>query len=466
VRAAGPAQGDIRDNACPNNGFTDPRRFNLPAGLLGTPVKIFGGPTQTFILTDQGDVCCCGNNQSGDLGLGTVTVTLPMTLLPSTSIGPRSAGGASRAIVEIAVAHWMDTNATTQYTTYFRCQDGTLWAAGYNQTGACAQGNTTSPQSTIVQCKKTGSVAIADAAKLFAGGYSTNGVSGAYIDTSGKLYLCGALVNGAWGRNTATGSQTLFNQPMTSADSGTVDLPSTYQALDVIMAIGNTTYVRCADKCVYSCGYNGGGQVGIGNTTTPINVMKKLGAGTAVAATLNGTIERMFAVNYRNDAGNNAMMCQLTDGSCYGWGANNNNALPITTTGTLSTPTLCNAPFTAGCPNISKIIAGGSASTSPFAKVMAILANNTIYSWGSARFDGSGNAIAGSSTPVQVALPTRIGSPTVQKIGGVGYYFPTSPAGGTLAVVYSDWSVIGLDNWAFGAAANAVTWSEWLFLQK
>jgi len=473
MRTAGNPTAGNPDYANPSWGGTtlaDLRRVTLPAGLLGTPQKIVQNYLSTFVITDQGDVCCCGYNNGGELGLGNQVATATLTLLPATNIGPRSAGGVSRRIVEIAVARSVDSNTTTQLTTLFRCADGTLWAAGYNQVGSCAQGNTTTPQSTLVQCKKTGSVLVTDAAKLCVDTGSTNGCSCAYIDTSGKVWLCGALNNGSWGRNTTTGSQTLFNQPMTTSDIGTSDLPPAYVATDVQFMTFQTTYVLCADKNVYAFGFGTSGNIGNG-ASVQVSVPKKVGG--AVAGTVQGNIERMFALNFRNDAQNNAVMIQLTSGACYFWGNCANNATACTATGIQNSPQVGLGRLAAGCPVVNRIIAGQSASTSPQACIIALLADGTAYCWGSGRTDFSGSAITSSSTPIQVVIPTRPGNPAVAKIAGGSYYNAsgTGAAYSFLAVTWADGSVMGSSFWSYpcgpgGIAVPNTAFADWAFIVR
>ena len=78
-----------------------PQVVVLPEGLLGTPVDVIVGHNRLYILTDQGDVCAAGYNVEGQLGDNSTTTRTVAVLLNASDIGPRSAGGASRAITKI-----------------------------------------------------------------------------------------------------------------------------------------------------------------------------------------------------------------------------------------------------------------------------------------------------------------------------------------------------------------------------
>jgi hypothetical protein len=110
-----------------------PQVIVLPEGLLGTPVDVIVGHNHLYVLTNEGDVCAAGYNVEGQLGDNTSTTRSVAVLLNASDIGPRSAGGASRAITKIETTNTQaySTSASSQ-SAFFVCADGSLWVTGYH----------------------------------------------------------------------------------------------------------------------------------------------------------------------------------------------------------------------------------------------------------------------------------------------------------------------------------------------
>ena len=438
VRSAGYPNGTTGTNQSLGKGVAgnaattvDLRKVSLPSGLLGTPVAVYHNGGCSFILTDQGDVCGAGRNNNGDLGVGDTTAREIFTLLNATNIGPRSAGGASRKVVDIIVSvNSYNPQTPNNAPTWFRCADNTLWACGINTGNQLGVGDAVS-KNTPTQCQKNdgaGNVAIADCAKVYAWGNDLNSVG--YIDTSGKLRLAGRLQSGAAGRNTGTGAQNVFRPVFTTTDNAASELPPAYVALELAVSIGETICVRCADKCLYAWGVNSQGQCGIANTTQQNNP-KKVGGGTGVATAFNGNVERLFSCAAHNSGGN--FLCQMTDGTIYCWGFKSSGDLPIASAdGNISTPVAAQSPINGAMPVITRIFGNTVAGTGPSAQTLFMwLADGRIFAWGPSGLDGTTQAYFTSSVPRQVSVPARPGSPTIVAAGCGG-----DSSGGDNSVVW------------------------------
>jgi alpha-tubulin suppressor-like RCC1 family protein len=412
----------------------------MPNGLLGTPVSLFYNGFDLYVLTDQGDVCVSGKNITGECATGGAagTAIQVMTLISAANISPRSAGGASRAVVEIAHTGQGTAFGATAASVYFRCADDTLWACGYNGFGQLAQGNTT--QLLVpTQCLKNdgaGNVAVADCKKVVAAGGNQGSV--AYLDASGKLRLAGALRAGAVGRNTGTGSQNVFRPVYTVAD-GFGTLPSDYQGIDVLIQAQDTIVLRCADKCAYAWGYGAQGQMGDGTIVSKNNPLK-VGVGTAVASTLNGTVERIFNSHSRSDVG--AFICQLTSGAVYCWGQKSGNNLPITTAdGNISTPTQAQGLLSGTPAQIMSTCGPCCTTTQGEYAIYALLASDKLLAWGNDFLDGASQSESNTANPVEVPV-TRGSGVTISKVMSYGKSTSSSGSECVVMVALSDGTML------------------------
>lgn len=375
-------------------------KVNLPAGLTGTPAKIVQGGREVFIITTTGDCCCMGVNANGELGLNDLVARTTFTLLDATNIGPRSPGGSSRAIVEICMSG-SNYTTSTPLTTMIRCADGTLWASGANGNGQCADGTAVRRQ-TFGQCKKEGSAAIADCAKvIISGGQSSSAM---YIDTSGKVRCCGNMSAGNGRNSVATANQNLFLPIFTSTDNALSDLPPTYQALEVNWC-GATGLLRCADKCLYGFGYNAHAQIGDNTTTAKANPTK-CGKGTANAAALNGTIER-FLIGNAVDNQTFGVYAQVTDGSLFVWGYGNASNIPAPNVAATQ-PTRPNVWGSTPQPNIMRIFSWMTAAASAATQYAMLFADGTMWTWGGNNLNDNTASINPAQIPRPLGMPTIV----------------------------------------------------------
>jgi alpha-tubulin suppressor-like RCC1 family protein len=132
------------------------------------------------------------------------------------------------------------------------------------------------------------------------------------------------------------------------------------------VACGNATFFTAAiktDGTLWTWGYNGLGQLGINNTTTPIC--------TPVTTFAGGTNWKQVACN------NNHIAAIKTDGTLWVWGYNNQGHLGINNTTNRSTP----VTTFAGGTNWKQVACGQN-------HIAAIKTDGTLWTWG-ANFDGN-----------------------------------------------------------------------------
>jgi alpha-tubulin suppressor-like RCC1 family protein len=132
---------------------------------------------------------------------------------------------------------------------------------------------------------------------------------------------------------------------------------------------------------LWAWGLNSGGQLGLGNTTSPISVTTQVGADTNWQTVTAGT-DHVLAIK--------------TDGTLWAWGANNNGQL-----GRGDTVTPQTSPIQIGSDTWRAIAAGSQFS-------LAIKTDGTLWAWG---YNGSGQLGRGDTVTPQLT-PVQIGADT------------------------------------------------------
>jgi hypothetical protein len=226
-------------------------------------------------MTD-GTVFSCGTNGNAQLGDGTYTQrnTLVPMIMPS---------GKSASSV-----------ACGQYHTVVRMTDGTVFSCGYPYYGTFGDNITNTIGTLLVPM-------IMPSGKSASAVSATGFLSTVVRMTDGTVFSCGYNSNGQLGDGTTTQRNTLV--PMI--------IPSGKTAENVFCG-NNHTVVVMTDGTVFSCGWNGSGQLGDGTTTqrntlvriyiitdtSTSNILPMYNAGVPLSAMLlNGiTISQMFNV--------------------------------------------------------------------------------------------------------------------------------------------------------------------------
>lgn len=280
-----------------------------------------------------------GDNTYKQLGLPNASYTTPTQI------------GSDTDWADVALGDWFILARKT---------NGKIYACGRNVLGQCAQGNTTSPVSTLTQIGSA-----TDWASIAAG--PDNGYA---IKTNGTLWGWGVNDAGQVGKGTTGGSQTT---PVQEATSSTLWSAVAAGSQFAIARRSNGTLWGWGD---YTWGANGLGgssastptQIGSGTAWTVIatgrvtshaiksdGTLWSWGAG-AYYSLGNGSTSTQYSpvqvgsgsVWQRVDAGYNFLLAQMTDGTLWGCGYNNNGQLGMgnTTSPITSLTQIASLPIT------------------------------------------------------------------------------------------------------------------------
>jgi YD repeat-containing protein len=152
----------------------------------------------------------------------------------------------------------MSSNATN-FSTFLVMSDGTVLVAGYNANGQLGTGNTTNVTGAFVNAKQTGNTNITTCAFLRANGNSTTGCYTMIVDTSGNVWGTGFNGTGELGLGNTT-NQTLFTQA--TALSNITDLGVT--------GAPGYGYAINSSGTLFTWGYNAANNQFRNSTTSPI----------------------------------------------------------------------------------------------------------------------------------------------------------------------------------------------------
>ena len=323
-----------------------------------TPVTAIGITNATQVDNGYSHSCarladstvkCWGYNPSGQVGTGNTTSP---QLTPVAVIGITTA-------TQVAVS-----KSASTYHSCARLTDGTVKCWGYNGSGEVGTGNTTTPQLTPV---------------------AVSGITTATQVSAGDSYTCALLSDSTikcWGRNTygETGNGNTTTPQLTPV--AVTGITTATQ----ISTNGSHACARLSDSSVKCWGYNGSGQVGTGNTTTPQS--------TPVAVT---GITTATAVS----AGGSHTCALLADSTIKCWGYNNYGQIG---NGNSTTPQLTPVAVS-GITTATQVSAGNS-------HTCARLTDGTVKCWGYNQYGALGNnpidgILYSQNTPVAtVGLPT------------------------------------------------------------
>lgn len=224
-----------------------------------------------FIVRNDGTVWFTGHNgnTSGSLsGLGDNTNRSVWTQVTTNLSG--------RNVVDVVTGGYTET-ATIYGCTWFLCDDGTVWATGYNGYGQLGDGTTTS-RSTPVQLIVPTGFPKTDML-IHTGGYSVDNIIGVNKD-SGRMWAVGSWNYGTLGYGFGDIGYTWPNRTSTSHrghyPAREVDAPPPIQdgyakfhsffagAVQESNSQQPVLYVLCTDGTVWTKGYNWWGANGTG----------------------------------------------------------------------------------------------------------------------------------------------------------------------------------------------------------
>ena len=188
--------------------------------------EIYCGWRHTFILKNDGTLWGCGYNQYGNLGLGNTTnrTTFTQIITNTDDIKEIYCGG---------------------YQTFILKNDNTLWSVGYNEFGQLGLGDTTNRYTFTQVTTNTDNIK-----SVHCGCHHTF-----ILENDSTLWGCGRNSESQLGLGDTT-NRTTFTQITTNTDN----IKSVYCGSLYTLILKN-------DGTLWGCGWNGHGQLGLGNTT-------------------------------------------------------------------------------------------------------------------------------------------------------------------------------------------------------
>ena len=185
-----------------------------------------GYPNHSLILKNDGTLWSTGYNEYGQLGLGDTTNRNTFTEITTDTNDVKSfyCGG---------------------YHTLILKNDGTLWSTGYNGYGQLGLGDTTN-RTTFTEITTN----VDDIKSVCCGAYHN-----IMLKNDGTLWGCGYNTNGELGLGD-TNYRNIFTEIITNTD----DIKS-------VCCGGDHTLILKNDGTLWSTGYNGYGQLGLGDNT-------------------------------------------------------------------------------------------------------------------------------------------------------------------------------------------------------
>ncbi|MHB8337062.1 MAG: RCC1 domain-containing protein, partial [Ignavibacteriaceae bacterium] len=370
-----------------------PVKVPLPSGVTSW-MKLTAGSSHSLAISSDSSFYTWGDNTYGQLGIGNTTqqntpvkVTFPTIPLPS--------GVTSWSAL---VAGWYHSLAIGS--------EGNLYTWGDNTYGQLGIGNTTQqniPVKVPLPSGVTGWMAVA--------GGSSHSLA---IGSDSNLY--------AWGDNTygqlGIGNTTNQSSPIK------VPLPSGVTSWTVVVAGSSYSLAIGSDGNLYAWGFNGYGQLGIGNTTnqsTPVKVPLPSGVTSWTVVVV----------------GSSHSLAIGSDGNLYAWGYNGYGQLGIGDTTNQSSPV--KVPLPNGVTSW-KALAGGWNHT------LSIGSDGNLYAWGDNTYSqlGIGNTTQ-QNTPVKVTLPSGVTSWTAV-VSGWFHSLAIGSDGSIYTWGYNGYGQLGIGN--------------------
>ena len=309
------------------------------------PIEMAGSDTHQVILMESGQVFTSGQNNFGQLGIGTIDSSEAR----STILHNITAQFDGKVISVSAVGNF--TLALTD--------DGKVYSWGYNGQGELGDGTTDNSGKVIEITNNFNLPAGRKVTKIYAGWEQAFAIA-----DDGTLYSWGNAGDGRLGRDTTTTPNTLPGVVDDVFDGNIIDL-----------ATDSHTLVLTDTNKVYTWGLNGNGQLGIGNTNTVSGPQD-------ITGSFNGdTIVQV-------EASSNGSFARTSDGRLYAWGQNEHGNLGFGETISYRDPLFGDGyyyMFEYDEPIEPKLVESVSSIrtlAAGFLKTIAIMDDGTVYVWG------------------------------------------------------------------------------------
>ncbi len=346
-------------------GSSVPTTVVTTGALAGkTVIAVSTGNYHSIALASDGTVYTWGDNSKGQLGNGASTSFTSAVPVAVDMTGVL----AGKTVTQIAAGDFFNIVLTA---------DGKLFSWGYNGLGDLGNNSGYYAVSLVpVAVDMTGVLAGKTVTKIAAGGVAGSGFALA-VTSDGKVFGWGSDGNGELGNG---GSVTTVPTAvdMTGALAGKT-------AVSVAAGGGGQVALLCSDGAVYAWGNNNFGQLGRGTS----------GGGSAVPAAVDTTGVLAGKTITAVAAGAYFSLALASDGTVYGWGADDQGQLGNSGTGTYSTPVAVTTSGALAGITISKI---GTAYSTSF----GLSSTGKVYSWGS---NGSGELGTGGSSYSAIPVP-------------------------------------------------------------
>ena len=323
-----------------------------------------------------------GRNDEGQLGLGDTTNRSEPTQVGEDTDWERIGTGAQRGGCAVK-------------------SDGTLWTWGFNQYGQLGHGNTTNLSSPA----QVGSDTNWHSVYNFPG----NGANLLALKTTGAIYTTGSGGYGATGQGHGGGTNySSFTQVGSLTDwlNANYDDDSFSDGYPVTVAAGNYAWwVIKSDGTLWSCGNNGFGQLGLGDTTN------------RSSPTQVGSLTDWYSL--ATSAGDANSMCAIkTDGTLWSWGNNSAGQLGLGDT------TKRSSPVQVGSLTNYRQISKGTNT------IMFINTSNQLWVVGL-----GDNGGLGTGNTTSISSPVQLGSDTDWKnVSGMAYGGNATKTDGSLYI--------------------------------
>jgi len=293
----------------------------LVAGIKVKEIKCVAW--SVYVLYEDGDLYVLGYNAYGQLGTGNTANATQLTkvLTNVVKVETSSHGYHQNQVAVLAICIDPLTG------------DSTVWGTGKNLSGELARGNNTDGMTTFEKCIFTPDFITGtdQPVDIFVCGVGR--ISTYVLTNTGKVFAAGWNGDGALGLGD-TNTRNIFTL--------VTGVLATEQVVEMVVGGGtkgginvyyrHSVIVRTASGKLFSWGYNGEGELGIGSRiskTIPIEIQWD--------ATTNGSVVELIT-----SRGSWTNYYALTDtGKLFGWGYNNYGSLGLGhTTISISSPTL------------------------------------------------------------------------------------------------------------------------------
>jgi len=391
--------------------------------VLGTGIgaTLLGVPQVGATPPAVGSIFAWGDNSNGYLGDGSTSSSL-VPVQASLPPGTSAAG--------IAASHFSALSITST---------GSLLSWGENSNGQLGNGNDTGPDNCGGNPCSTSPIPVS----LPTGTIVTSAASGHMFNlaatSTGQVYAWGYNKYGELGDNSTT----------TSFSPVAVQLPAGVHAT-AVAAGHDSSYALTSTGQVYAWGFNGDGELGIGNDSGPQMCSADACSMTPVAVQLPAGVTATGIA-----AGADHGLALTSTGQIYAWGYNRDGELGV---GTSTGPQMCISSNPCSTSPVPVQLPTGTAATAVASGhffSMALTSTGQVYAWGE---NANGSLGVGTSTGPQTCgleacstIPVGVGLPA-------GFTPVAIAAGAYHALTLS--STGGVEAWGFNGDGELGTGSN------